>query len=151
MIKFISLFISLVFLFSCTEGNESSEVKKRPKHLLDVTIDFHENGKPKSQELFELVAGEKVIYGFQELYPSGEIKILGTYNLQKQREGLWSSFYENGKKWSVGNFEGGVANGVSKVWYENGSMRYEGEMKDGKPTGTWMYWDEKGIESKKKY
>jgi antitoxin component YwqK of YwqJK toxin-antitoxin module len=135
---------------SCSSSTEQTVLEK-PKNLKVEILEFHENGKPKSQKLYSNENGIKVIYGYEEFYPSGKTKITGLYNKSHKRDGLWKSFYETGTPWSTGGYLSGIENGEKKVWYPDGQLRYEGEMKDGKPIGTWSFQDEKGVKTTKNY
>ena len=130
--------------------NESDELAKIEMENISVkVVDVHENGKVKVQDLYETSNGVKSLKGYEEFYPSGKLKIKGSFNKSHLRIGLWESFYEDGKPWGIGSYINGVDVGEKKVWYPNGSLRYQGEMKSGKPIGTWTFWDEKGVESEK--
>ncbi|MFL5764569.1 MAG: toxin-antitoxin system YwqK family antitoxin [Bacteroidia bacterium] len=84
-----------------------------------------------------------------ERYKNGGIRIQGKMKDGK-REGLWKSWYEDGKPWSETTFKAGIRNGKTKTWYENGNPRYEGEYTNDNESGKWTYWDESGKEVTKK-
>lgn len=79
-------------------------------------LTFHKNDKP---------------------YMGGSIK-------NKQRNGLWQSFYEDGTVWSEGSYKDGIEDGFYRVFYPNGQVRYEGNYDLGKMIGEWKYYDENG-------
>jgi antitoxin component YwqK of YwqJK toxin-antitoxin module len=84
--------------------------------------------------------------GLQEqYYPNGELKMSGKLNNNGQKEGIWISYFENGKKNSESNFKNGVNDGYSMVWYPNGNVRYFGDYKDGKKVGDWTFYNEEGV------
>ncbi|MGB0390370.1 MAG: toxin-antitoxin system YwqK family antitoxin [Salibacteraceae bacterium] len=112
---------------------------------------FYESGKPKEYNLYSFIDGRKTLVGYEEVYENGVIKITGKVDSNTQRVGLWESFYEDGKPWSIGEYENGVEIGRKKTWYSNGKPRYEGLMLNGKPSGTWFFWDEKGVKTTKAY
>jgi len=147
------LLFSLVLLalvpVACTESK--TKLDKVPVIITRKAIEFFKDGKPKLQELYSSQNGELVLFGFEELYPSGKIKITGKYTSDRKREGLWESFYEDGQAWSIGSFSKGVESGEKKVWYPNGKLRYKGEIKNDKPIGLWEFWDKKGKKTLKKY
>lgn len=146
----ILLLLGGVLVFGCkSEVLEKKSVV--PSDLTRKTVEFHKNGKPKTVELYIVADGDKRIYGFEELYEEGKIKIRGTFDKNHQRDGLWESFYSDGTKWSVGEYTNGVENGEKKVWYPNGKIRYNGEVKEGKPVGRWYFWDEEGKQTIKEY
>ena len=58
-----------------------------------------------------------------------------------KREGLWTSFYENGQLWWKGPYKDGKLNGPYVWYYDNGQLSSEGTYKDGKREGPWVtYW-----------
>ncbi|MDX1350544.1 MAG: hypothetical protein R3279_09865 [Putridiphycobacter sp.] len=84
--------------------------------------------------------------GLQEqYYPNGQLKMSGKLNNNGQKEGIWISYFENGKKNSESNFKNGVNDGYSMVWYPNGNVRYFGDYKDGKKVGDWTFYNEEGV------
>ena len=154
---FRSLVIIAISVIAASCGNdvgnkESNELAKIEMENISVkVVDVHENGKVKAQDLYVTISGVKSLKGYEEFYASGKLKIKGRFNTSHQRVGLWESFYEDGKPWSIGSYTNGVEIGEKKVWYSDGSLRYQGEMLSGKPIGTWTFWDENGIESQKIY
>lgn len=80
----------------------------------------------------------------REYHPNGQIKIEGQYDMNKQRTGLWISYYDNGIKWSESFYVDGKKEGHSITFFPNGSPRYVGEYKDDKQTGLWTFYDEEG-------
>jgi antitoxin component YwqK of YwqJK toxin-antitoxin module len=47
-------------------------------------------------------------------------------------DGLFTRWFDNGKKWIEGTFKDGKEDGLSTEWYENGQKREEEIFKDGK-------------------
>jgi antitoxin component YwqK of YwqJK toxin-antitoxin module len=139
-----------LILFSGCKPDETKEISI-PSNITRKTLEFHKSGKPKTIDLYVVEDGKKKIYGFEELYEDGQIKIKGNYDKDHQRNGLWESFYIDGTKWSIGEYNYGVESGEKKVWYPNGKMRYRGEIKDGKPVGKWSFWDKEGQKEIKEY
>ena len=56
-----------------------------------------------------------------------------------ERDGLWTSWYENGQKYER-NLNDGKRDGLTTEWYSNGTKKYEGKYKDGKEVGKWTYY-----------
>ena len=56
------------------------------------------------------------------------------------RDGMWSSWHMNGKKWSELNFINGKKNGKQINWYDNGQKEVEGNYENDKPVKTWLWW-----------
>ena len=136
---------SFFFLGAC--GTPRSEEKKEVER--EEVLTQYPNQQVKSKEIY--YQGMDFAQGYEEFYPSGKIKIRGTYNSKKERHGKWVAFYENGNIWSEGEYDMGVEHGVKKVYYETGELRYQGKMTAGKPVGTWKFYDLKGIMTEKKY
>lgn len=141
----------LIALFSSGCNESKKEINENPLVLTSKTIEFFGSGEPKINELFTSHNGELVLYGYEELYLSGEIKITGKYTANRKRDGLWESFYENGTLWSIGSFSNGIESGEKRVWYPDGKLRYKGNIKNDKPVGSWQFWDEKGQKTIKMY
>lgn len=133
------------------EINPEKENVAPTKEVEKEAVDFFESGKPKAFNFTQLVDGKKVITGYEEIHENGAVKIQGNLSPEGQRIGLWESFYEDGKPWSIGNYSNGIENGMKKTWYPDGSPRYEGNLLNGKPTGEWTFWDEKGAKTTKEY
>ena len=150
MRTFVGLILISLWGISCSPVKEEVVVEA-PKNIKIEVVEFYEDGKPKAQELYITENGVKVIYGYEELYPTGKMKITGLYNKAHKRDGLWEAYYETGIPWSTGGYSSGIENGEKRVWYPNGELRYEGEMKDGKPIGLWNFQDEKGVKTTKTY
>ena len=77
-----------------------------------------------------------------EYFPGGKQKALEGLWDQDKRSGLWSTYYENGKKKSDQEYADDKPDGVYQEWYENGIKKVEGAFKQGKKTGTWSYYEE---------
>ncbi len=143
-----SVALLVFFLFSCSTEEKKVE-SKIPKVF--ETVSFYPSGKPKEQTVFVKKNGKKEVFGFQELHENGQIKMGGQFDANGKRTGLWESFYEDGKPWSIGEYENGVEIGGKKTWYPNGKIRYQGQMRNGKPFGQWIFYDESGKKTNKTY
>ena len=77
-------------------------------------------------------------------YPNGNLQMKGKLNNDGLKEGIWTSYFENGQKNSESNFKNGINNGYSMVWYPSGNVRYFGDYLNGSKTGTWTFYNEKG-------
>ena len=67
-------------------------------------------------EVFQVVDDMKV--------PIGKMK-------NGKKDGLWTSWYENGQKESEETFKDGKRDGLGTWWYENGQKKEEVTFKDG--------------------
>lgn len=86
---------------------------------------------------------EPVVEEFVEHYDNGQIKIEGRL-VNDERQGVWTSYYLDGTKWSETTFENGIKSGPTTTYYEDGIMRYKGRFEDDLKTGTWTFYDEEG-------
>lgn len=113
-------FISLALL-NCSNGNKAEESIKNT----EISAQNPETG----------------IY--KELHPNGKLKITG--NLVKNiRQGLWISYYQDGKVWSETNYSDGKKHGKSTSYYTNGNLRYLGHFTEDKKDGQWFFYNEEG-------
>lgn len=119
---FLVSIISCLLFLSCADKNHSEKAKKEP-----TTVSKSNNA------------------GIQkEHYSNGQVKITGRLNNDGLKEGVWTSYFENGKKNSESNFKKGINNGYSMVWYPNGNVRYFGDYTNGNKSGSWTFYNEKG-------
>jgi antitoxin component YwqK of YwqJK toxin-antitoxin module len=82
-------------------------------------------------------------------YESGEIHYRYSRYLSGDqsswiRNGLFRSYYRNGKLSSEGFYEDGREQGVWKDFHENGRLAAEGQFESGKEVGIWRYWNADG-------
>jgi len=56
------------------------------------------------------------------------------------RTGTWTSWHEDGSKWSKLSFLNGKKHGLQKNWYENGQKELEGEYNQDIPVNKWSWW-----------
>lgn len=64
--------------------------------------------------------------------------------LNKQRQGVWTSYGENGRVMSRNEYSAGKLDGLTTVFQENGALKYSGENKEGHPVGEWRFFDATG-------
>jgi hypothetical protein len=74
---------------------------------------------------------------------NGEKKQKGTFKDGKQ-DGLWTSWDENGQKEREGTRKDGKLEGLDTTWHDNGEKKWEGTYKDDQRDGLWTMWDENG-------
>ena len=61
------------------------------------------------------------------------IQSFGQGNVKDGKKvGKWTSWYENGLKWTDRNYKDGKEDGKSTEWFANGQIKTEGNYKDGK-------------------
>ncbi|MDR1460012.1 MAG: hypothetical protein LBI60_07335 [Bacteroidales bacterium] len=88
--------------------------------------------------------GNKVLYKETFFFPGEKKYISGTYNNAQNRNGVWTSWYENGQKNSEQNYIDGKEDGKYRVWYPNGNPYIQGEYKMGMKIGMWSFHDTLG-------
>lgn len=78
----------------------------------------------------------------REKYPNGKLKVQYTYLVRPDRtqvkNGLETSWYENGKKKSEGEYQNGKKVGVWVSWYDNGVIGQKGTYQDDQKNGVWI-------------
>ena len=85
----------------------------------------------------------------EKKYYSNTTTLKETGNLKKGlKEGIWETFYENGKLETVGNYTDGEKKGEWKVYFDNGQLAGVGNYTSTNfPTpGTWKFYTKEGIE-----
>ncbi len=147
------LLFNLLFLGGlCLNACQENIKKKEPIIPTELKItSFYENGKTKGQEVYAITNGKRYLKGYKELHENGSVKMEGEVDEHKSRTGIWKSFYDDGKPWSIGEFDKGIEIGEKKTWYPDGKIRYQGQMEAGTPIGTWFFWDEQGNKTEKTY
>ncbi len=60
------------------------------------------------------------------------------------RDSSYTSYYQNGQKKSIGNYQKNKMNGAWFFFYENGKIKMEGAMREGEKDGVWAYFFENG-------
>lgn len=138
-IYFVSLAVISLAFFSCASQSPEKEIKEvQPEAITDTASNTLFTITAKQDSVTE--NGESIVR-----YESGAIKMRGIMKDGK-REGLWKSWYEDGKQWSETTFAAGIKNGKTTTWYENGNKRYTGIYTNDLESGKWTYWDESGKE-----
>jgi|WetSurMetagenome_2_1015567.scaffolds.fasta_scaffold85843_1 antitoxin component YwqK of YwqJK toxin-antitoxin module len=96
---------------------------------------FYVNGKKKAEGVYQ--RGKQIgtwISWFED----------GTYGtgsfLDRKYDGLWTFWYQNGKKLKQGNYVNGKEEGKWTSWYSNGYKKEEGEFINGERNGLWKEW-----------
>ncbi|MBP7102071.1 MAG: hypothetical protein KBA86_02380 [Bacteroidales bacterium] len=110
-----------------------------------VVIDTWPDGKPKkTAEYIVDDEGNKNLYKETLYFKNNQKFIEGTYNEKNEQNGIWISWFENGKKNSQGMYVNGKVDGKYTVWYPNGNVHYVGYYKNGQKTGKWKFYNESG-------
>jgi len=130
--KGVLLLVVAIIVIAC--NRTTSEVKET-----------HADGKPKKVvEYITDANGKKILYKETHYFPSEKKYISGTYDDKELRNGIWTSWYENGQKNSEYKYINGKEDGVYNVWYPNGNQYIKGKYKMGKEVGIWTFHDSLG-------
>jgi antitoxin component YwqK of YwqJK toxin-antitoxin module len=76
-------------------------------------------------------------------YPSGTIKEIRSYR-KGQKNGIWTTWNESGKKTAEACFKNGRKDGFWYVWDDHGIKRYEMFYEKGEKKGVWIIRDANG-------
>lgn len=63
---------------------------------------------------------------------------------EEHKNGLFRTYYDNGRVKTLTQYKNGVRHGMYKKYYENGSLLGEGNFKNGKPDGIFKEYAEDG-------
>jgi antitoxin component YwqK of YwqJK toxin-antitoxin module len=131
--KGLLLFVVFASLTSCNRKT-TQEIKET-----------YADGKPK--KVVEYITddnGKKTLYKETHYFPGEKKYISGTYNDAQLRNGIWTSWYENGQKNSEQNYINGKEDGEYNVWHPNGKQYIKGKYIMGKEVGVWTFHDSSG-------
>jgi antitoxin component YwqK of YwqJK toxin-antitoxin module len=110
---------------------------------------WHDLAKTQlKEEYFLNNKNKKSIDGlFTSFYLNGKVKMKG-YFVQNQHHGLWEFYYENGNKKSEGYYGKNLPEGIWKYYYENQNLQMQGKLWKGKKDSTWtFYYEDQTIKS----
>ena len=119
---------------------EDGKIEQRGKYVKDKPSGlwtwYYTNGNKWREE--NLVKG--VEEGSLIEYNKDGIEILKGEYVDGEREGLWK--YHNGDITEEGSYQSGLQNGIWKSWFSNGKLYYEMNYVQGVPDGKFkMYYD----------
>jgi antitoxin component YwqK of YwqJK toxin-antitoxin module len=147
MKKYIFFIMIAVTIASCSSCNDEKTKQKAedPYQISENDSVFmtFKNGNPRIIRTFEFVNGKQVFLDEREYYESGQKRMEGPLQ-NRRREGLWKSYYEDGKIWSEGEYKDGLRDGITITYHPNGVKRFEGAFYKSKKSGIWKFWDENG-------
>ena len=138
LLKLLTLFVLALSVASC------DRVKTTP-----VVTASYADGKPRI--LTEYIVdeyGRKKIYRETYFFPGEKKYIEGKYDTEALRNGVWTSWYENGNKNSQQKYVNGKEDGKYRVWHSNGKLFIKGKYKMGQKTGVWKFYDSLGVKTK---
>lgn len=163
--SYFPLILYMGLLSSCSETNIQTKAEEilteeetNPDHKIQQSADGLQFKKTKQNSNLESSVG---------FTKEGHVSYKGDFKNGKA-EGLWTTFFPDGKPRWEGIKKNGMNNGPFTMWYENGRKKLEGFYlngkkhgkstawyqngakwqhkfhQDGSPTGTWKKWDENG-------
>jgi len=114
-----------------------------------VVEESYADGKPKIRtEYIEDEHGKKTLYKETYFFPEEKKYIEGKYDEQQRRDGVWTSWFENGNKNSQGKYVNGTLHGKYRVWHANGKLFYKGQYDMGRQVGVWEFYDSLGVKTR---
>ena len=156
--------------------SDKNEFDEKVNSLLEIGCELLENTYKVIENDDGVIYSQVVEYNTINtniiFYNNGQLKVMGMYDENGNSDGLYTKWFENGKKQSEITYKDGEIDGLFTVWYENGRKKSEntwvyGKMdglqtdwyengnkknqltpKDNKPDGLWTQWYENG---QKKY
>jgi antitoxin component YwqK of YwqJK toxin-antitoxin module len=78
-------------------------------------------------------------------HENGQMRAKGQFKNGKG-EGLWIYWEEDGQLGATGQWKEGRRDGRWADWHENGAMKSVGLVKNGQREGLWTYWRENGVQ-----
>lgn len=113
-------------------------------HYTEVIQTLHDDGSRQLVYYYRINQSDSTLMMMREFYPSSsQIRIEGSFK-NKERDGLWKSWREDGKVWSEGSFKEGKRDGITKVYHENGKLYYTGNYNNDQRIGTWKFYSDNG-------
>ena len=137
-------------IFESDENDKNFQIKKSPDQLqfkkigkdLDVvpSVGFSKEGHISYEGDFKNGKAEGLWTTF---FPDGKPRWQG---IKKQgvNDGPFTLWYENGRKKLEGSYFKGKKHGLIIAWHPNGSKWQHKFYKEGNPAGTWKTWDKNG-------
>jgi antitoxin component YwqK of YwqJK toxin-antitoxin module len=113
-----------------------------PEQETRIVENYKDGGVAVIEEI-EISEGDTSVIFIRKFHKNGELYMEGPLK-DNAREGTWKTYYENGKPWSITNFQNDQPHGSTKTWYPNGQVRFTGQYSHGEKTGIWFWYDEKG-------
>ena len=111
--------------------------------LIEVVIDEHENGSPKTIKYFETDVKAEHLVKEVQFYANGTKKYSGEF-ADGKKDGKWTFWFEDGKVWSEGYFKENKRWGKAKVYHKTGNLYYSGTYTNGKKDGDWKFYNKEG-------
>lgn len=152
-INFTALLSNLLFALLFTSCEKIPETKKSTSIQVKEGLIFEENeSKPFTGKIKDTLEGRIIEYGvvegrkngmFKTFYMNGKVEMIGLIE-NNLNQGKWTYFYENGQIESEGNFLNDTVNGWWKWYFEDGILKEEGNFVNGSREGKWVIYNPDG-------
>jgi antitoxin component YwqK of YwqJK toxin-antitoxin module len=134
-------FMMCVCLYACTSNQKDNTDINAP----DADSAKRQNGEGRATTSIGVFTPPDSTYtgDYFEKYPSGVIKVRGTFRFGK-KNGKWMYFFPDGTLWSEAFFHDNKMNGESNVYHPNGKIMYNGHYKLDMADSVWCFYDTTG-------
>jgi antitoxin component YwqK of YwqJK toxin-antitoxin module len=144
-------FLPVYFVITLTCCTESS-IEQEAGEILNKKVDTQNIGIQKSADGLQFIqenpnSNLEVSVGFSQ---EGYLAYEGDFKDGKP-EGLWTTFFSDGKPRWKGVKKNGLNHGSFTMWYENGRKKLEGTYHEGKKHGPSIAWYENGAKWQQKF
>lgn len=82
---------------------------------------------------------------------SGEKRVREEHYVDGKNDGVWKTWYDNGKPWRETSFKDGKRHGVAKEWNDDGTPRLTAEFKEGLRDGPSVEWNRDGEKRERQF
>ena len=65
-------------------------------------------------------------------------------SLKQPKDGMRTTYHDNGKKCEQGLYKDGKRHGECISWYPNGEKELHAYFRNGRPCNIWIHWDKYG-------
>jgi len=128
----IILTLFTFFMFSCTDKMEKEVVNYYPDSTVMV------------EKYYKWFENQRYMFKEIRYFPDGTKEKESIYNQFSKKDGKWTYWHDNGKKWIEENYKNDIKQGEFIEWYKSGEKYYQGKFENGMPDGEWIYWDGNG-------
>lgn len=131
MKSFLSLFIGLVLSFALLNACQPSVNQEQgmgyteyinAQVLVKSVVEQYPNQQDKAVVFTVEGDPEQAIVKEVHYFENGVIQVEGTLK-NKERHGLWTFYYDNGKVWSTGEFDMGKSVGIFQIFDPEGQLK----------------------------
>jgi TonB family protein len=111
----------------------------------DSVYSYHPNGKIAIRKT--AISGITLTETYQEFNEAGLLMLNGNY-LSTKKQGVWTSYYPNGKKKSETPYARGAVTGIYRKWHANGKLLIEMDCRNGATVSQPKIWNDAGKQLK---